>query len=112
MVDLTEALVRDYTRAFLSACERENALYVGRDLRASSPQIAAWIIEEVRCSGLNVLDFGTVPTPALALAAQGQSAIMVTGSHIPVDRNGLKFYVPEGEISKTDETCFWGVKVG
>ena len=28
---------------------------------------------------------------------------MVTGSHIPVDSNGLKFYVPEVEISKTDE---------
>jgi len=30
-------------------------------------------------------------------------AIMVTGSHIPFDRNGLKFYRPDGEISKLDE---------
>ncbi len=29
--------------------------------------------------------------------------IMVTGSHIPFDRNGLKFYRPDGEISKADE---------
>ncbi|EYB47298.1 hypothetical protein BU65_24160 [Escherichia coli] len=29
--------------------------------------------------------------------------IMVTGSHIPYDRNGLKFYTPEGEITKADE---------
>jgi phosphomannomutase len=28
---------------------------------------------------------------------------MVTGSHIPADRNGLKFYLPNGEISKADE---------
>ncbi len=28
---------------------------------------------------------------------------MVTGSHIPDDRNGLKFYRPDGEITKTDE---------
>jgi phosphomannomutase len=28
---------------------------------------------------------------------------MVTGSHIPADRNGLKFYIPSGEISKADE---------
>jgi phosphomannomutase len=28
---------------------------------------------------------------------------MVTGSHIPFDRNGLKFYRPDGKINKTDE---------
>jgi phosphomannomutase len=35
--------------------------------------------------------------------AAGCAAIMVTGSHIPADRNGLKFYLPGGEISKADE---------
>ena len=30
---------------------------------------------------------------------------MVTGSHIPFDRNGLKFYRPDGEISKADESA-------
>jgi phosphomannomutase len=35
--------------------------------------------------------------------AAGCCAIMITGSHIPSDRNGLKFYVPGGEISKADE---------
>jgi phosphomannomutase len=30
---------------------------------------------------------------------------MVTGSHIPADRNGLKFYIPGGEITKDDETA-------
>jgi phosphomannomutase len=30
---------------------------------------------------------------------------MVTGSHIPADRNGLKFYVPGGEIGKADEVA-------
>ena len=49
---------------------------------------------------------GVVPTPALALEAarRGAAAVMVTGSHIPFDRNGLKFYRPGGEeISKGDE---------
>jgi phosphomannomutase len=35
--------------------------------------------------------------------ALGGPAIMVTGSHIPADRNGLKFYTPLGEITKDDE---------
>lgn len=102
--ELTEALVRDYTRAFLSACDTGPRLYVGRDLRPSSPQISSWIINEARACGLNVLDCGALPTPALAFAAKGAAAIMVTGSHIPADRNGLKFYLPSGEISKADET--------
>lgn len=103
VTELTETLVRDYTRAFISACVTGSKLYVGRDLRASSPQIANWIAEEALSAGFGVLDCGALPTPALALAAKGQAAVMVTGSHIPADRNGLKFYVPSGEISKSDE---------
>jgi phosphomannomutase len=55
--------------------------------------------------GLRAVDCGVLPTPALALeAARRRSpAVMVTGSHIPFDRNGLKFYLPDGEISKRDE---------
>src|SRR3546814_4537485 len=45
------------------------------------------------------------PTPSLARHAITQRipAVMVTGSHIPFDRNGLKFYRPDGEIDKLDE---------
>lgn len=101
--ELTETLVRDYTRAFLSSCYTGSDLYVGRDLRPSSPEIAGWIIKEALAGGFNVFDCGALPTPALAFAAKGYAAIMVTGSHIPADRNGLKFYLPSGEISKSDE---------
>src|SRR5690606_18670832 len=59
----------------------------------------------IAAEGLRVLDAGEVPTPALALAALEAAlpAVMVTGSHIPADRNGLKFYGPAGEIGKEDE---------
>ena len=36
---------------------------------------------------------------------------MITGSHIPFDRNGLKFYRPDGEISKSDEHVILTEKV-
>ncbi|WP_305970117.1 MULTISPECIES: phosphomannomutase [unclassified Mameliella] len=105
VVELTEDLVRDYVTAFLSACPHGNAVHVGRDLRPSSPQIAEWVIAAVRDAGVDAVDCGVVPTPALALSSlqAGAGAVMVTGSHIPADRNGLKFYVPTGEISKEDE---------
>lgn len=80
-------------------------IFVGRDLRTSSPAIAADCFAAIAASGLTPIDCGALPTPALALhaLAQNAAAIMVTGSHIPADRNGLKFYTPTGEIDKSDE---------
>ncbi|SLN53701.1 Phosphoglucosamine mutase [Roseivivax jejudonensis] len=107
VTELTPALVADYVRAFLAACPTGGGLHVGRDLRDSSPDIAAAVIAAARGAGVPVTDCGVLPTPALALASleAGQGAIMVTGSHIPADRNGLKFYVPTGEIAKSDEAA-------
>lgn len=107
VTDLTLDLVADYTRAFLTACPAGTGLWVGRDLRESSLSIAESVIAAAREAGCTVTDCGAVPTPALAMAAmQAQAAaIMVTGSHIPADRNGLKFYTPAGEITKADEAA-------
>jgi phosphomannomutase len=103
--DLTADFISCYVAAFAKSCDLGAGLFVGRDLRASSPEILASVIAAGRGAGLNVTDCGTLPTPALAMAAMqaGAGAIMVTGSHIPADRNGLKFYLPMGEISKLDE---------
>lgn len=105
VVELTPDLVRAHVAAFLRACPVGTGLYVGRDLRDSSPRIAGDVIAAARAMGVDVTDCGATPTPALALAAMdaGASAVMVTGSHIPADRNGLKFYTPQGEITKVDE---------
>jgi len=107
VVELTEALVADHVTAFARACPTGSGLYIGRDLRPSSPAIAASVARAARAAGLAVTDCGDVPTPALALAAMqaGAAAVMVTGSHIPADRNGLKFYTPLGEITKAHETA-------
>ena len=107
VTELTDDLVAAYTRAFLTACPHGGAVHVGQDLRASSPRIAAAVTRAVRDMGLRAVDHGVLPTPALALASMGagQAAIMVTGSHIPADRNGLKFYLPGGEIAKSDEAA-------
>ncbi|MGR3593400.1 MAG: phosphomannomutase [Limimaricola soesokkakensis] len=107
VTDLTDDLVHAHVRAFLAACPHGGAVHVGRDLRDSSPRIAATVIAAIRGAGLLAVDCGAVPTPALAMSAmaRGHAAVMVTGSHIPADRNGLKFYLPSGEIAKTDEAA-------
>jgi phosphomannomutase len=105
VTELTPALVADHVRAFLAACDPGTGLWIGRDLRASSPALAAVVAEAAAGQGVAVTDAGAVPTPALALAAMaaGAGAVMITGSHIPDDRNGLKFYTPAGEITKAEE---------
>jgi phosphomannomutase len=94
--------------AYLLASGRSatgDRLFVGRDLRASSPLISKQCMAAVAAKGLVPVDCGEVPTPALALYAMqhGAGSVMVTGSHIPADRNGVKFYRPDGEIDKRDE---------
>ncbi len=100
-----------HVRAFCAMIGEDGAagpggeVLIGRDLRSSSPLIAAQCARAIVDAGLVALDCGAIPTPALALAAAqcGAPAIMVTGSHIPDDRNGLKFYRSQGEIDKADE---------
>lgn len=100
-----------HVRAFCAMIAEDGAagpggeVLIGRDLRSSSPLIAAQCARAVADAGLVPIDCGAVPTPALALASlQARApAVMVTGSHIPDDRNGLKFYRSRGEIDKVDE---------
>ncbi|MGX1740386.1 phosphomannomutase [Bosea sp. NPDC055353] len=100
-----------HVRAFCAMLQDDQAagphgeVLIGRDLRSSSPLIAAQCVQAIADAGLEPVDCGAVPTPALAQAAMaaGSPAVMVTGSHIPDDRNGLKFYRAQGEIDKADE---------
>ncbi len=111
VVDLAGRPTHDHVRAFLAALRSELApgapVLIGRDLRSSSPAIAATAAAAVAAAGHRPLDCGALPTPALALEAArlGCPAVMVTGSHIPDDRNGLKFYTARGEITKAEEAA-------
>ena len=107
VTELTTDLLTEHILAFIAACDTGGTLCVGRDLRESSPRIMADVMQASRAAGCHTIDCGALPTPALALAAQEAAcgAVMVTGSHIPADRNGLKFYTRGGEISKADEAA-------
>lgn len=114
VTELTPRVIGAHVRAFLAACPPGSGLHVARDLRDSSPGIADVVIATAREGGISVTDCGAAPTPALALAAMaaGASAVMVTGSHIPADRNGLKFYTPSGEITKAEEAAILAALAG
>lgn len=107
---MSDQVCAAYTLAFLHGLglsKPGQTVALGMDLRPSSPAIVRACAAGIRQAGCEVDFCGVLPTPALALhaLAQGIPAIMVTGSHIPFDRNGIKFYRPEGEISKADEAA-------
>ncbi|RRQ24068.1 phosphomannomutase [Guyparkeria sp. SCN-R1] len=110
----TDEVCAAFTTAFLVVMREQgdiNRVAIGMDRRPSSPAMAAACTTAARALGVDVVDYGVLPTPALALQAMadGMPAIMITGSHIPFDRNGIKFYRPEGEISKADEQAIMTV---
>lgn len=101
-----------YARAFAEVLKEDGAvggsdgrILIGQDLRESSPTIAKLCCAGLQDAGLVPINCGPLPTPGLAFHGMqlGLPAIMVTGSHIPEDRNGLKFYRAQGEIDKQDE---------
>lgn len=113
---MTDEVCSAYAAAFLAVVRQSfnvDRIALGIDLRPSSPRIAAACAAAIREQGVAVDYCGALPTPALALYAQTQGipAIMVTGSHIPFDRNGIKFYRPDGEITKADELAIAGATV-
>ncbi|MBF7072221.1 phosphomannomutase [Glaciecola sp. MH2013] len=97
-----------FSVAFIAGMKRNfsfKTVAIAIDNRPSSYAMAQACANALKELNLDVVYYGVIPTPALAYIAQADEipAIMVTGSHIPFDRNGLKFYRPDGEISKADE---------
>ena len=107
--NMNDDLCYAYTQAFLSLITRDHltSVVIGHDLRPSSLGIASACAAAVKDFGLNVIYAGALPTPALAYYGRvlKTPVVVVTGSHIPFDRNGIKFYRAEGEISKSDESA-------
>lgn len=82
------------------------SVVVSGDLRPSTPRILRACVAAIEWMKGDPVFCGFVPTPALSLYAFSRNipSLMVTGSHIPADRNGIKFNRACGEFLKTDET--------
>lgn len=114
VTDFTDQVCAAFAQSFIKVMQHSfsfNRVALGIDNRPSSMQMAAACAGALNALGIQVDYYGVLPTPALAYQAMQDElpAIMVTGSHIPFDRNGLKFYRPDGEISKVDEQAILGV---
>jgi len=94
---------------------RGDEFYFAHDLRPSSTtfvpeqqgygEICQAVERAVRDAGMRPVNLGAIPTPALTYYALSHSrgSIMVTGSHIPFNRNGYKLNTSRGELLKEHE---------
>lgn len=106
--DFTPDVCAAFALSFIKSIDAEftfNTVALAIDNRPSSYLMAQSCAAGLKQLNLNVVYYGVIPTPALAYKAMQDNvpSIMITGSHIPFDRNGLKFYRPDGEITKADE---------
>lgn len=80
---------------------------VGRDSRLSGPELMQAVMDGMTSLGVNVYDFAIASTPAMFMSTitdgfKCDGAIMLTASHLPFNRNGLKFFTAQGGLEKTD----------
>lgn len=106
---MTDRVCYVYARSFIKYCEAsykcDHTIAIAGDLRPSTERILKALVQAGNDAGWKVVYCGRIPSPAIALYGLDKhlATIMVTGSHIPADRNGIKFNHPNGEITKADE---------
>jgi len=116
--ELTNFIIWAYTKAFIKFLKQKNDLSLGKiaiagDLRGSTKDIMEIVAMAIKDSGLEVVNCGYIPTPAVVYYGSVKKipSIMVTGSHIPADRNGIKYHLSNREIIKEDEKVISEIKI-
>ncbi len=80
---------------------------VGHDSRLSAETLKEGVIKGIQQRGSKCMDCGLVSTPSMFMstvlpAAGFHGAVMITASHLPFNRNGLKFFTREGGLESKD----------
>ena len=110
--EMTDRVCYAYTQGFLQYLETIGEIRragervaVAGDFRPSTSHILEAVCRAIEDSGYRPVNCGRLPSPAVALFGFENKlpSIMVTGSHIPDDRNGIKFNKCAGEVLKSDE---------
>jgi phosphomannomutase len=115
-VNLTEAIAHTLSKAFASWLATklhkpttELSFAIGRDSRLSGPALMQAVMDGLSKMGCLVYDCAMASTPAMFMSTvlpewQCDGAIMLTASHLPFNRNGLKFFTAQGGLGKPDIT--------
>ena len=115
-VNLTPEIAKILGQAFVTWLSQklnkptsELTISVGRDSRLSGLELIQAVMEGINSLGSQVYDFAIASTPAMFMSTitagfECDGAIMLTASHLPFNRNGLKFFTAQGGLEKKDIT--------
>ncbi len=109
-VTLTDEAVCAIAKAFYVWTAKKTgknpAIAVGHDSRLSADHISALVAESVNACGGDVILTGLSSTPSMFMLLQedfgADASVMITASHLPFQKNGLKFFVKDGGLESAD----------
>ncbi|MGN0455170.1 MAG: phosphomannomutase/phosphoglucomutase [Ruminococcus sp.] len=111
-INLTDDVVKGSAKGFIKFISEKSGkkpsellLSVGHDSRITGEHIASLVIEEFTKAGARVLDCGLATTPSMFMTTVDlncDGAVEITASHHPFNRNGLKFFTPDGGLEAED----------
>lgn len=113
-VNLTEEIVCNIAMAFVDfladkrGLVRENIkIGVGTDSRLSADNLKAGVVNGVSLRGSKIYDCEITSTPSMFMSTvlegfQYDGAVMITASHLPFNRNGLKLFTRDGGLESSD----------
>jgi phosphoglucosamine mutase len=84
---------------FRRAGQDRHRVVIGKDTRLSGYMIETALIAGFTSVGMDVLQLGPMPTPAVAMLTRSMRAdlgVMISASHNPFDDNGIKLFGPDG----------------
>lgn len=99
------AAFADWLKARTGKDYAELNVSVGRDSRVSGPRIKKAVSDSLTFLGVNVFDCDLASTPAMFMSTldlKCDGAVQITASHHPWERNGLKFFTPDGGLEAED----------
>lgn len=87
--------------------DHKHRVVIGKDTRLSGYMMENALVAGFTSVGMDVVQFGPIPTPAVALLTRSMRAdlgVMISASHNPYEDNGIKLFGPDGfKLSDEDE---------
>lgn len=106
--EATEIIAKSFVKWLRKVSGADNiTVAVGTDCRLSGESLKAAFMKGAVEVGANVIDCGLASTPAMFMTTvteqtKASASVMVTASHLPFNRNGLKFFTPKGGLDSKD----------
>jgi phosphomannomutase len=105
--EVAEILAKSFVIWLKNKGMNDISVAVGTDSRLSGPSLKTAFQKGLKKMGANVFDCGMASTPAMFMATvskqiNANASVMLTASHLPFNRNGMKFFTKTGGLDKSD----------